>query len=74
MKKMRNMMVIMALLAVLGATELQQVQDILDTIPGVTLEEATYLLGPGHNFNVSSTGIVTLDSGRYQLPGLEAVA
>ena len=58
-------------IAALASTDLQQVQSILATIPNVTLDEAMELLGPGHNYNVSSTGIITLDSGRYQLPDLE---
>jgi hypothetical protein len=34
-----------------------------DRIEGLTLEEAVVVLGPGHGFNVTRDGIVTLDDG-----------
>lgn len=34
-----------------------------DRIEGLTLEEAVVVLGPGHGYNVTRDGIVTLDDG-----------
>jgi hypothetical protein len=34
-----------------------------DRIEGLTLEEAVVVLGPGHGYNVTRDGIVTLDGG-----------
>ena len=35
----------------------------IDRIEGLALEEAVVVLGPGHGFNVTRDGIVTLDDG-----------
>jgi hypothetical protein len=40
----------------------------LPDISGLTFNEARYLLGPGHNFNVSESGLVTFSNGSsYQI-------
>jgi hypothetical protein len=37
--------------------------EVLPDIENLTVEEATYLLGPGYNFNVSRYGLVTFENG-----------
>lgn len=35
----------------------------LPDISNLTPEEATYLLGPGHNFNITKAGLITFENG-----------